>query len=233
MHYKYHDKIFTRKVKEKELAEYYQYKKEISHQIKIETFYISTSSLLNFFSLNTHKFFVILCFEKVKEWIFWNEAYTEKFINKLELILKNFHLLNKLNSYEIEYINHLKAVVFNKKRNLKQLVTDFPFLDKKELVCYNFTDVIVYKLNDNNELSKYISNCDIYLSNKRLIINLPSYVYSIHFNGIYSYKIENNLFRLDVFNRFCSDLLNKFYFDTDDNYVLYVSFQRVFNQFDS
>lgn len=231
MHYKYQERIFTRKLEEKEFQKYLKYKNKFNKNFKVNILYIRQNKLIDYFELKEYKFFMIYCFEKIKEWIFFNEAYTEEYINKLQKILNNFKLTNKLNSYENEYINHIKAVVFNKKRNLKQLVTDFPLLNKKEIVCFNFNDASLLKKDGNNNFYKKINKCEIYLSDSRIIINHPSYIHSIHFKYIYSYKMENDLFKLDIYNQHEIDSMTHLYFDTTDNYVLYVSFERIFNQF--
>lgn len=230
MHYKHNKNIFVRKVKDDELEDYNKYKEKINDQVNISSKFISESKLLELFDLKTYKFFLVLCFEKVKDWINKNEVYTEEYINKLKEILHNFRLDNKLTSYEEEYLNHFNAVVFNKKRNLKQLITDFPS-EKNELTCFSFSEAKIYKKNEKNELIEKIGKCEIYISSIRVIINLPSYIYSLYFKDVFSYKLENNLFRLDILNYHSKNFLNHFYFDTSDNYVLYVSFQRVFNQF--
>lgn len=232
MHYKYQDRIFTRKLEEKELQKYLEYKnKLLENDFNIDVFYITQNKLIEYFELKEHKFFVIYCLEKIKKWIYFNEAYTEEYINKLQKILHNFKLTNKLNSYETEYINHVKAVVFNKKRNLKQLVTDFQLINKKEIVCFNFSDSAILKKDENNNYYKKINKCEIYISNSRIIINHPSYIYSIHFKYIFNYRLEDDLFRLDIYNEHENDSMNHLYFDSNDNYVLYVSFERIFNQY--
>lgn len=230
MHYKKNKDIFIRKIDNQDLQAYLDYKKSIENDFNITAKFISESRLLEFFNLKTYKFFLVFCFEKVKEWINRNEVYTEDYINKLEKILYNLRIYNKLTSHETEYLNHFNAVIFSKKRNLKQLITDFPS-EKNELTCFSFSDSKVFKKGNNKEIVKKIEKCEIYISNIRIIINLPSYIYSLYFKDIFSYKLENDLFRVDILNYHSPNLLSHFYFDTNDNYVLYVSFQRVFNQF--
>lgn len=193
---------------------------------------INKKQLIEMVDIKNIDFYVSFWFEKIVLWIKKNEKYTYKFINDLESIIKKLQLKNKIGSYEQEYINHIKAVVFMKKRNLKKLIVDFPlesfdskkigFFNKKvnELVFYNFSKCDF--LNEKNK--KILNESELYISNHRLIFSGHYQVFSIYFNQINNYKLINHKLVIWIKNNNNQLTINSY-----DNYVLFVSIERMMN----
>lgn len=215
---------------------YLEYEKKIEQKTNCSNFLLHKTNLEDLFELNEYEYFLAYCFTLLRKWIHLNERYTDEYIVNLDNIIKNNKLKNKLGSYELEYLNHIKAVVFAKKRNLKRLIVDFP-LDKVKLnnrifkrtesVFFNFNFAEVYEVNQ-KEKKSLIKDCEIYLSNFRIIINQISHILSIHYSNIHSYKLQNGLLRINVSIKNDEKIINKTYLlSCYDNYVLYVSFERM------
>lgn len=233
----YFKKAFVYKVSDEN--EYDLFIKKLSTKINLENFLFEKHKLENLFEINTYEYFLSFCFKSLKKWIKLNERYTNEYVIELENIINRIKLKNKLGSYELEYLNHFKAVIFAKNRNLKKLIVDFPLgkiksnkrnlwniFNEYESVFFNFSNGSIFEKKDGKNLY-LVKDCEIYLSNCRIIINGVSYTFSIYYNHISSYKLEDGYLKIITKPKKCESILKTFYINSYDNYVLYVSLERM------
>lgn len=210
----------------KDIRGYLKYFNEINSKFNKSIFKIFYVNLYNFFTWDNYDNFITYSFFLIKEWINSNEIYTEYYIDHLEKNIKKLNLSNLLTSREEEYINHFKSVIFNKKRNLKDLIVDFPLqidieTNKFEKNYFHFEKATLYDCNTNDHNNSFFVG-QIYLSTIRIVFTTTFYVISLYYENITQYKITNNYFEFIYLNR-------KYRIKTFDNYVFYVSFERTKN----
>lgn len=210
----------------KNIKTYFEYFNSINSKFNKSVFKFIYVNLHNFFTWDNYDNFISYSFFLIREWINSNEIYSENYIDRLEKNIKKLNLTNLLNSREEEYINHFKSVIFNKKRNLKDLIVDFPLqidveTNKFEKNYFHFEKAILYDCDTDNKNSSFFDG-QIYLSTIRIVFATTFYVISLYYSDIQQYKITNNYFEFIYLNR-------KYRIKTFDNYVFYVSFERAKN----
>lgn len=216
----------------KNLKDFDIYKDWMDQKFINKDFLFDIKDIYLYFDAHNVDYYVYYCFQKLRDWIKKNERYTSEFINNLEQLIKKLGIKNKLGSNELQYLNHLKAVVFSKKRNLKNLIVDFGLENfnisknnKKyinEQVYFNFDSSNIVEQDSTKK-----SSCQIYFSNHRIIICKNSYVMSIYFKDIHKYRLSGDYIEI-VVN--INPLGNKiFKINSDDIYVMYVSLERMLN----
>lgn len=223
----------------KQLNDFQKYKDFIDSKFIGKDFLKTKKNIYKLFDTHTVDYYVYYCFLKIREWIVDNEQYTEDYILNLEKLISKHKIKNKLGSWEIAYINHFKAVIFNKKRNLKRLIADFPLEEYKikknslfntkinESVYFSFENSFFGETNKETLTKPSLNNdCEIHISNFRIIINKISYVVPIYFKFVETFKMEDGVFKLVINNT--NNQTKIIYLTTYDNYVLYVSFQRIY-----
>jgi CMP-N-acetylneuraminic acid synthetase len=129
------------------------------------------------------------------------------------------YLRNELNAYEQEYIKHYRAIVFAKIRNLKSLIVDFP-LQKNEIAYYKYKNTSFYRLTG-QKLTPIKRNGELYITTKKIMLTHNMDVFPIEFENILNYKISR--FGLTIITK-----ENTFIFKTYDDYLPYVSLERIF-----
>lgn len=198
-----------------------QYVPKINCHINLHNiFSINKHALANYYNIKESQDFLAYRFYLLKQWMTKNEKYTPEYIEKLDLLINKLHLWNKLNSFEKQWILNVNDIVFAKTRNLKSLIIDFE-TNKKEVVVFKYNNVkFAFETNRKNE--KVILNCVVYISNQRLII----------IKGVENFNIEWKLVKSYNFSiqRICitTNNGNKFYLSSHNNYILHVSFCRIF-----
>ncbi|MEG0879324.1 MAG: hypothetical protein RSE95_01500 [Malacoplasma sp.] len=210
----------------KDIKSYLIYFNNIKKKLNSNIFKRIYINLHSYFTPNDYDNFVIYSFFLIREWINNNEIYTENYIDNLERNIKKLHLQNLLNTREKEYIHHFKSVIFNKKRNLKDLIVDFPLefdvrTNKDEKNYFHFEKASLYDGNDKRILDSFFSG-QIYLSTKRIVFTTTFYIISLYYENINSYKITDEYFEFSYFDK-------NYKIKTFDNYVFYVSFERTKN----
>lgn len=210
----------------KDIKSYLKYFNDIKFKFNKSVFKMLYVNLHNFFTWKNYDNFITYSFFLLKEWINNNEIYNEHYIDHLEKNIKKLNLENLLTSREEEYINHFKSVIFNKKRNLKDLIVDFPLqIDGKtnnfEKNYFHFEKATLYDC-DASDSNNYFFAGQIYLSTIRIVFTTTFYVISLYYHNIHHYKIANSYFEFTYMDR-------KYRIKTFDSYVFYVSFERAKN----
>lgn len=220
----------------KDLKKFEKIEIEMDKITKNTDLYNIKDSIFSLFNINDVSYYVGYVFSKIKKWINENEEYSEYYINSLEKIIVNNGVQNKLGSYEIEYINHVKAVVFAKERNLKKLIVDFPLesfkIQKRKWMVKKINEIVYYKfekisLLDFDSFFKPIQtkhNLEINLSNHRIIFNSSAYIFSINYKKIIKYKLDGNSTLIYVNH---DGIIKIYRLIANDNFVFYVSFERM------
>lgn len=223
--------IFERK---NNSSKYFEYVNQVKDKLNINSLKKWRINVLKFFDIQTFDFYITYAFSLIREWINQNEVYSEKYLDGLEKNLKKLKIYNRLNALEEEYLNHFRSVLFAKKRNLKNLIVDFPlekqnkwnslvdgYVTSDENVYFHFenSDFFVY---EENTKKLFAHDIDIFISNSRLIVSQPTKVTAFYLDEIDSYKLGHNNFEF-IFKNI------KYSIDTEDNYVFYVAFERMIN----
>lgn len=207
-------------VRENKSLDYKIYKINIFDDLNVDNVESKTSrQIKKLFNIKNFEYFLTYRFEVLNDWIRKNEVYTSFYVRRLEEVINKLHLVSEFNSYENEYIDRIKSLAFAKSRNLKNLITDFP-LEDGESVYYKYSNSNMYKYFSNN-LEIMSDNGECYITSTRIILLKNIELFSIYFN-----QVENYLFTkhglIFILKNGTSYLIN-----TLDNYVLYVSLERV------
>lgn len=217
--------------------QYLEYVEKVKNDLNINSLKKWRINVFKFFTIHNFDMYVSYAFSLIREWINKNEVYSEKYIDGLEKNLKKLNIYNQLNSLEEEYINHFRSVLFAKKRNLKNLIVDFPlekikkysklfdrYFESNENVYFHFENSNFYYYEKG--IKKYHGkNINIFISDIRIIIDeITQIAPSFYLKLINSYKLGKDSFEFEYAGI-------KYYIDTEDNYVFYVAFERIKNLF--
>ncbi|WP_412032191.1 hypothetical protein [Malacoplasma muris] len=218
--------LFNRRYELEDIHKYFDYLRVNNPHMTYKKISNIFFDIKKYFSSKTYKYFYVYCFDIVRQWINTNELYTEDYIVKLEFILKKLNLLNSLNSLEIEYINHFKSIIFAKKRNLKELIVDFPLLNLndyrwKEKAYFHFERSTISIVNCTS-CEIIINKCNIYLTNYRIVCSSNIDYLSFYIKDIESYKLGLSGFEIFYNNK-------KYIIEVNDKYELFVSYERIIN----
>ena len=211
---------------------YFEYVEKTKDKLNINSLKKWRINVLKFFDIQTFDLYVSYAFSLIREWINRNEVYSEKYLEQLENNLKKLKINNRLNSLEEEYINHFRSVLFAKKRNLKNLIVDFPlekqkkwssffdvYIKSDENVYFHFENSKFY-ISENKRKKLFFDNVDIFISDSRLIVNQATNFTYFYLKEIESYKLGLNNFEF-IFEG------KKYYIDTEDNCVFHVAYERI------
>lgn len=223
--------IFERKNKS---LTYFEYVKQIQNKLNINSLKKWKINVFKFFDIQTFDFYISYAFSLIREWINRNEVYSEKYLDNLEKNLKKLKIYNQLNALEEEYISHFRSVLFAKKRNLKNLIVDFPlekykkwnsffdtYIKVEENVYFHFENSDFYYL-ENFQKKMLAKDVDVFISDLRLIISQATKVTAFYLDDIDSYKLGFASFEF-VFKK------KKYCISSEDNCVFYVAFERMIN----
>ena len=108
--------------------------------------------------------------------------------------------------------------MFAKNRNIKNLIVDFPLLDKEEVWYHYDLDFFYQKIND--KYLKLQEKANIYLSNQRIIIAKGNEYQSIFIDQIKNVKLTTNMLEITT-------TYSEFLLLTPDVFTLYVSVERI------
>lgn len=221
--------IFERK---NNSLKYFEYVNQIKNKLNINSLKKWRINVLKFFDIHTFDFYISYAFSLIREWINKNEVYSEKYLDGLEKNLKKLKIYNRLNALEEEYINHFRSVLFAKKRNLKNLIVDFPlekqnkwnsfvdgYIKSDENVYFHFENSNFFIYEKNNK-KLFAHDIDIFISDSRIIISQTTEIITFYLDEIDSYKLGIDNFEF-VFKNI------KYSIDTEDNCVFYVAFERM------
>ncbi|MGL4768852.1 MAG: hypothetical protein ACRCW6_01320 [Mycoplasmoidaceae bacterium] len=209
--------LFERKSKENGFLEYVEKIKPFLNYKNLTNFFWIKKKLFN---SENYFFYERYVFLLIKLWAMEHEEYSDKYIKKLVRIIRKFKLEEHLFGIEKEYISLFKEIIFNAKRNLKNLVVDFPVFSE-----FNQKEEIFYILNNVNCISDRVNDMgDVFITSKRIVFSKEAVVFSIPYNEIVWYKLTNDGLELFAYSR--KIFLNP---HNDDPRVLYVSFERVYN----
>lgn len=148
-----------------------------------------------------------------------NERFTKQYVENLQYVIKHLSLEEEFNSYEKQYIEDIQSIVFAKIRNLKQLIVDFP-INKFELILYRYEIKSFTEIIGSSSRTHFI-DCDVYITNQRIIVSEHLNTMSIPYIQINSYQFSMNKLILNLSNKkqYCINSL--------DIPTIYVSLERV------
>ncbi|GAA5414441.1 hypothetical protein [Ureaplasma ceti] len=187
---------------------------------------LNLSTLENWTYKKTYKWFhprfereyLAYRFYVLRQWIKKNAFYNNHFVNTLQELLSILGLDAELTTREQQYIEHYKAVVFAKNRNIKNLIVDFQVNDKEE-VWYRYDIEFLYQKIE----TKYVNltkKSGIYFTNQRLIIDKGNDYISIYYKQLDEVKLHNNMLLIRANN------LNLVVISSE-MHTMYVSLERI------
>lgn len=201
-------------------AQFLEYVKKIKTKLNYKNFVIFFNFGRNLYSSHEFAHYERYIFILLKIWAMEHEEYEESYIRNFKFLIGKYHLKHRLYANEHEYINLFEEIIFNSKRNLKNIVVDFPissnFLENEE---------IFYHIINVHYISHNLTNKgDIFISNSRIVFSTENMIFSISFKDISRYKLTIDGLKMVVYG-------NSYQFNpqNDDPRVLYVSFERIFN----
>lgn len=210
-------KLFKRESNNDDFLKYVDKIESKLNQKNFSKFFNKNLNLYNSSEFIHYQRYVFLLLSK---WIAKNEAYTSSYIDHLNFLIKKYELTNKLYGIEKKYIHIIEEIIFNSKRNLKNIVVNFPKIsydDKEEEIFFHIVNV--------NFLSpKLLVNGDVFITNTRLVFAQEFSIFGIPFKDISKYKLTNKGLEIEAYKvKYEIEPL------VDDPRVLYVSFERIFN----
>ncbi|MGL4951689.1 MAG: hypothetical protein ACRC4L_01745 [Mycoplasma sp.] len=187
-----------------------------SKTLNINNFhYWNKNKVINLFSKEYEKEFLVFRFNLLREWINLNKDESVVYLNTLLKIINILCLKNYLNAKEKNYIFDLKTKNFTNSRNLKSLIIDFE-QSKNEITYFHYRKVSVL-FN-----GKIIEMADLYLTTKRIVITYLNEIISFLIDKILNLTFFNEYFQFEYYGK-----LYKFYYS--DINVLELSFHRLFD----
>jgi DNA-binding GntR family transcriptional regulator len=149
-----------------------------------------------------------------------HERYENDYLEKLKDFINLLYLDQELNSYELNYIKHFENIIFAKKRNLKNLIVDFPLSHKKEKVYYKYDAVSFCHTTVKKQMVHTIENGEFFISTKRVLFSKDTNIFAIDIQTIKDFKVSDTDLQIQTES-------DTFIFKTNDPYLLYVSLQRI------
>lgn len=217
--------LFVRKVNN--VVKYNQFVDNIKKQLNLYTLTSFTSKkTLKLYREEYEEEFLVYRFSLLKQWISINERFTKAYVKTLNDILKNLLLNENLNGYELDYIDYYNQVVFDKTRNLKNLIVDFAILDNEE-IYYKFDIDVLGQHRGENNVDILFENNEIFITEKRLVAVNKEYYYSIFFSNIKYFKIKNFCLEIQEENG-----VNIWIF-APNVHAIYVSLERILKMLNS
>lgn len=199
--------------------QYSNYKREVAPILNYSNVEeISKNDIKNLFEINKENEFLSYRFELLKKWIVTNEKYTNKYLSRLDALINKLFLTNELNSYEQQYLSHVRAISFAKSRNLKNLIIDFP-IEKNEKVYYKYSNVKFYEKSE--QFITIEDNSECYITSERIVILKNLNVYSMYYNQIKNFLFSSKGILVEI------SMGKQYLIVSDDNYVLYTSLDRI------
>lgn len=180
------------------------------------------SKILSFYRSVDKQDFLAYRFEVLRKWMIANERYTYSYFNNLQTIIDKLYLDDDLNSYEQQYIRNIQDVVFAKMRNLKQLIVDFE-IEKSELIFYRYEIKSFNEIID-NDVRTHFSNCDVYITTKRLVVSEHINTLSLPYELIKNYEFKMNELIINMNNG------KKYSIKCNEIPTIYVSLERVLHR---
>lgn len=157
---------------------------------------VTKQEVLSLYDPKYEKDFLAYRFNLFHSWMNENKNYSKDYVIELDDMIDKLFLANELNSFEQQYIKNLKAIVFAKNRNLKQLIVDFS-INEDEWVFYRYS-LNAFKQHDTKGRSQTIYYPEMYITTQRIIISKQIDIISIYYNTVKNYQYLKFKFILNL-----------------------------------